>query len=270
MGNVGAILEKPDMYKRKGFSLVELLVVIAIVAMLIGILLPVLRQIKGRAMTVACRSNLRQLGICFFMYANDNDDRIFSYTKSYSGQPAIITVWTEELSSYYEDPKACFCPMATKISSTAVYRNKKIGGKFRAWNAKDFSGFTGKYNAGSYGLNSFVCTPRTNPNFWKKSHIKGASEIPLLLDSGWYGTTPDSTDPPPAYDGDPGSVVAMNTFCIDRHSGGINGVFLDQSVREIGLKELWKLKWFRDIDTVNQGPSVGGTWPDWMRKFKDY
>jgi prepilin-type N-terminal cleavage/methylation domain-containing protein len=258
------------MKERKGFNSVELLVVIAVIAILIGILLPAIRHIKSKTMAVACKSNLRQLGICFFMYANNNNDRMFSYTKSYSGQPNIITIWTEEISSYYEDPKLCFCPMATEISNTVVYKNRKLGGKFRAWNVKEFAGFTGEYNASSYGMNSFVSTPRTNPDFWKKTNVKGASEVPLLLDAGWYGATPDSTDPPPSFDDDPGSSVAMNTFCINRHSGNINGVFLDQSVRTIGLKELWKLKWYHNIDIWTQGPSKAEDWPEWMRNFKDY
>jgi hypothetical protein len=39
----------------------------------------------------------------------------------------------------------------------------------------------------------------------------------------------------------------MPHFCIDRHGAGtINGAFFDSSVRKIGLKELWKLRWHRD------------------------
>ena len=54
----------------------------------------------------------------------------------------------------------------------------------------------------------------------------------------------------------------------------MNGVFLDWSVRKIGLKELWKLKWFRDFDTNGPWTRAGGVkpedWPEWMRGFKDY
>jgi hypothetical protein len=41
---------------------------------------------------------------------------------------------------------------------------------------------------------------------------------------------------------------------------------VDFSVRKIGLKELWKLKWHRQFDTNADSP----VWPEWMKSFKDY
>ncbi|MCJ7675516.1 MAG: hypothetical protein MUO33_10245, partial [Sedimentisphaerales bacterium] len=62
--------------------------------------------------------------------------------------------------------------------------------------------------------------------------------------------------------------------CINRHDGFINGLFLDWSVRKVGLKELWTLKWHREFDTAGPWTKAGGVkpedWPQWMRRFKDY
>jgi hypothetical protein len=46
------------------------------------------------------------------------------------------------------------------------------------------------------------------------------------------------------------------------------------TVRKVGLKELWTLKWHRTFDTANAWTGAGGVqpgdWPEWMRSFKDY
>ena len=46
------------------------------------------------------------------------------------------------------------------------------------------------------------------------------------------------------------------------------------SVRKIGIKELWTLKWHMQWETANEWTKAGGVlpddWPTWLRKFKDY
>lgn len=58
--------------RRSAFTLVELLVVVGIIALLVAILIPTLGRARQQANRVACSSNLRQLGLAFVMYANDN------------------------------------------------------------------------------------------------------------------------------------------------------------------------------------------------------
>src|SRR5688572_16310792 len=60
----------------RAFSLVELLVVVGIIAILIGILLPVVTKARVAAQRVACRAQLADVNRLFQMYLNDSRSRL--------------------------------------------------------------------------------------------------------------------------------------------------------------------------------------------------
>ena len=64
------------MNRRQAFTLVELLVVVSVLGLLISILIPSLSKAKGAARSVACGSNLRQLGTAIRMYLGDSNDAL--------------------------------------------------------------------------------------------------------------------------------------------------------------------------------------------------
>jgi prepilin-type N-terminal cleavage/methylation domain-containing protein len=85
-------VELPAVSARKttGFTLVELLVVIGIIAVLIGILLPVVSKARAAANMTVCQSNVRQLFLGILNYCNDNNDWYPT-----CAQPADGSTWAE-------------------------------------------------------------------------------------------------------------------------------------------------------------------------------
>ena len=257
--------------KRKAFTLIELLVVIAIIAVLMSVLLPGLTRAKLQAKAIICRSNLRQWGLMWKLYTNDNN--------GYFPVPSLGDwergEWIIALRPEWETRSDIVCcPMATK----RLPGGEEHGGPFNTYVMGEGGGGGEEREECSYGLNCWVYNARANVSDiqgrptaynWRTCDVKGAGYVPLFGDSMWRGGGPWHSDEPPAYNGQwKGADYEIGHFCIDRHGiGTVNHLFLDFSVRRVGLKELWELRWNRNWNPNNDPPPA---WPDWMRDMKDY
>ena len=90
----------------KKFTLIELLVVIAIIAILAGMLLPALNQARERGRSSVCKSNVKQLSVIMFMYADDHNG-VFTPRNKPSGT-VWLTYWKRH--NYLINAKYLTCP----------------------------------------------------------------------------------------------------------------------------------------------------------------
>jgi len=209
------------------------------------------------------------------------------------------------------------CPMAAKLANPNpgnTWNPCEAGGTFLAW-GRFWSRDQFPWDLyGSYGINVYTTWPswpegrdevvqsitawytqKIVPYNWSTPHVKGASNVPMQLDSSLSDTGwPREGVKPPVCDAIPTESVRQiypplaprepapheyggygeTPSCINRHDGYVNGLFFDWSVRRVGLKELWTLKWHRQYNTRGPWTKAGGVqpenWPQWMRHFKDY
>jgi prepilin-type processing-associated H-X9-DG protein len=253
-------------------------VVISIIALLLGILMPSLHKARNQARNVVCQSHLKQWGTIFALFLEENNGHLGHLTPS----SPPFKVGNEE------NKKIRYCPMAVRpgnkpypdgnfldsytngskyhINYTLHNLMPGVGSAFEAWHS-------GPQSA-SYGPSIVL---KFSEFFPKNSRDDGLvvytldrqSNIPVLLDSAsewsiflWEGQKPSATE-----EDEIGCVI-------NRHDGGVNCLFLDSSVRKVGLKELWTLKWHPEFNTNGPWTKAGGVkpedWPEWMRGFKDY
>jgi len=81
---------------RHGFTLIELLVVISIIALLIALLLPALQGARAAARDVACKSNMRQVGLAHFLYAQEHRNTL---RPGFVGPSYAFQEWAREFAS---------------------------------------------------------------------------------------------------------------------------------------------------------------------------
>jgi len=270
------------MNNRKGFTLIELLVVISIIALLMSIMMPALSRVKNQAKDVLCMNNLRQWGVTTIAYSNENNNQMVAEQD--------IAIWVYELKPFLgmsersnPDGKGdiMFCPRANKPREDNGEPGIGHGlGPLSAWGIWPGDGYKGGLG-GSYAFNAWLynVTIRDQDEghmlkkSWKTFNVKHGFKVPLMGGSYGCAALPEAWDNPPAYQvGAEYLGLNLNNFCVNRHNGYINMVFLDGSVRNVGLKELWILSWHREFekDWATRNARTSIDWPEWMENFKDY
>ena len=224
--------------RKNGFTLIELLVVIAIIALLMGILMPVLSRVREQGKTIICRSNLKQYGIGLRMYLDDNDN-IFPDTNTWMS--STTSSWIREgetpdgqLWPYIKNLDCHMCPSFAK---------HKIG---TTWDDA----------AVSYVMNSYMGYGARGKGIWSNwlgSGVTGiAKESEVYSASSVITFTEENTWTIPGYSvypfNDTHFTVGNATRLIDNYAtfhnatgdldhGGTNMVFVDGHVEYLPRRE---------------------------------
>ncbi|AHF89223.1 N-terminal cleavage protein [Opitutaceae bacterium TAV5] len=126
------------------FTLIELLTVIAIIGILAAIIIPTVSKVRESARSAQCKSNLRQIGICTHLYAQDN--KTFPTCNN--------EFWTYELAPYlYPNAQTTFQKRTGGPVVECAGRSIRLDGSINR-----------SYAANPYVLvNGTGTTPRTRP-----------------------------------------------------------------------------------------------------------
>jgi len=273
------------MQKERAFTLIELLVVIAIIALLMSILMPSLSLARKQARSAGCKMNLHNWGLIWSMYCDQNDGR-FPVPTDLGWKRGT---WIVALRNEWDTKSNILrCPSALK---------RRPDGN--AWGGSQYSYIQGtgdsvstrdpreRQEICSYGANNWLydfkpgvtaIQGRPTEWNWRTKSTRQAYQVPVFSDAMWRGGGPythGAGGDPPDFDSQwSGYAAEMKHFCIDRHNGFVNVLFMDWSSRAVGVKELWTIKWHKTFDTAGPWTVAGGVnpsdWPQWMRRFTDH
>jgi prepilin-type N-terminal cleavage/methylation domain-containing protein/prepilin-type processing-associated H-X9-DG protein len=268
------------MSRRKGFTLIELLVVISIIALLVSVLMPALNKAKQSAYAAICKQNLHQWGFIWKFYVDEQVDG-GEKKKGFFGDRGASNDWPLSIKDYYwadESPET----LRGMLKCRAATKTEAEGGRnpYRAWGPHDM---TDEWPViGSYVINLWISESAGGAQFktdssgrrcsyWRTPYIRHASYAPIIVCAQWKDCEPYPVDEPPEHPFDwwEANANELKRPCLQRHGDFVNGLFMDWSVRRIGLKQLWELWWYREWGThlEEDGRPI---WPAWMAHMKDY
>jgi len=144
------------MRTKAAFTLVELLVVIAIIGVLVGLILPAVQAARATSRNMACKSNMRQIGVGIHQFANTNNGRF-----PFNVHRSVEQSWLYTLSPYIEGvDEIRICPDDPKSTER----------------------LTGTYKGTSYLISEYVSTEVVEGAVLNLFKLKETSKLIILFE----------------------------------------------------------------------------------------
>jgi prepilin-type N-terminal cleavage/methylation domain-containing protein/prepilin-type processing-associated H-X9-DG protein len=178
---------------RRAFTLIELLVVISILTVLMGLLVPVVNNVRQRARSVVCQSNIHQLQLSLQAYEAAN--HTLPYGMDPGRRPSPIQGKPDDYpGSASLDRQAWWWFNYAKVSVEASHCWKEDG--MPACPSKHLENPTLDWDnlCGNYGVNRALCTSTSDVSPYSKaykrppastSELRRPGSTVLVLDSGY-------------------------------------------------------------------------------------
>ena len=236
--------------RSRAFTLIELLVAIAIISILAAILFPVFAQAREKARSIACLSNMKQIGLGVQMYIQDNDDRIFFRRTTQAGDERA-GILTPKASPNYNQ-LAWWNQIMPYIKSNNVFQCPSDSSPTMSLDANGDPGATGAGTVPRSYIADASAENLTLAQVDDPTETIVVTEKSSAITDSWIEPFNGDFGPDPANPGHPVNVA-------DRHQNFFNCAFFDGHAKATNMAQVLHSKELSGCELIYQYPGASAS-----------